>query len=209
MLNAFRSLPVFTKVVAIVLVYAALAAVAIALAPEEATLGPGIKTVYLHVALIWVGMVGIYVAGAIGLVVALTDRVDFAAWMRIIGLVAVAFYVGGSLASIAAQIINWGGLALSEPRTLSTLQVVAAGIIVMVLSLWQINRRLLGGIYLAWALFTFWATRSAALILHPDNPIGSSNSSAIQLTFYGMFGLTLLAAIALVAVLRPKTSASE
>lgn len=207
MLNSFRSLPIFAQVVVIVLIYAALAAIAIAIAPQEATLGSGIATVYLHVALMWVGMVGIYVAGLIGLIVAVTGRADFAAWMRIIGLVALAFYLGGSLASIAAQIVNWGGLALAEPRTLSTLQVIAAGIIVMVLSLWRIDRRMLGGIYLLWALFTFWATRSATLILHPDNPIGSSNSDAIRLTFYGMFALTLLTAMALVAVLRPKTTA--
>jgi hypothetical protein len=204
MLDTFKQLSQLAQIAVILLVYATLVLIALQLGPDEQTLGAGIKTVYLHVALIWVGMVGIYLAGIIGLIVAITARTDFYLWMRVIGLVALGFFLGGTVSSVAAQIVNWGGIALAEPRTLSSLQVIAAGIIVLVLSIWNIDKRLLGGVFLLWALFTFWTTNSAELVLHPANAIGSSNSDAIRLTFYGLFGLTLLAAAAIVAVLRPE-----
>jgi hypothetical protein len=204
MLDTFKQFSQITQITIILLVYATLVLIALAFGPDEQTLGAGIKTVYVHVALIWVGMVGIYLAGIVGLVVALTARTDFYLWMRVIGLVALGFFLGGTVSSVAAQVVNWGGIALAEPRTLASLQVIAAGIIVLVLSVWNIDKRALGGVYLLWALFTFWTTNSAELVLHPENAIGSSNSDAIRLMFYGLFGLTLLTASAIVAVLRPE-----
>lgn len=203
MYNAFKQLPPFAQIILILLVYAALVAIALVVAPQERTLGAGIRTVYLHVALMWVGMVGIYVAGLVGLIVGLFGRSDFFAWMRLIGMVALAFYVGGSLASIAAQVVNWGGIALAEPRTLAALQVIAAGVVVVVLAAWNLNHRVVGALFFAWALFTVYVTRSTTLILHPDDPIGTSSALGIQAMFYGLFGLTLFAAIAVIAILRP------
>ena len=112
--------------------------------------------------------------------------------------------LGGSLASIAAQIVNWGGLALAEPRTF----VNFAG--------HRSRHHRHGAVALAsepagtgWHLSRMGAVHVLGYALGhadsaPDNPIGSSNSDAIRLTFYGLFAITLLAAMALVAVLRRK-----
>ena len=43
-------------------------AVLLLIAPEEATLGAGIRSVYVHVALIWVGLAGFVVAGLLGMI---------------------------------------------------------------------------------------------------------------------------------------------
>lgn len=47
-------------------------------------------------------------------------------------------------------------------------------------------------------LIFFWLTSRTQLVLHPDNPIRTSDSLAIQATFVGLFVLVGLAAALLV-----------
>jgi hypothetical protein len=47
-------------------------------------------------------------------------------------------------------------------------------------------------------LIFFWLTARTELVLHPDNPIRTSDSAGIQATFAGLFVLAGLAAALLV-----------
>ncbi len=181
-----------------------LAALLLLLSPVEQTLGEGIRIVYLHVALIWVGMAGIVAAGALGFAVLLRPGIRLRGWLAVVGWVAFGFFAAGAIISLIAEIVNWGAIFWSEPRTASILQVVAVAVIVQVASSWSLNARLQGLLHAFLAGFMLWSTGRAELVLHPDNPIGTSSSTGIRVGFYGLFVLFSIAAVWLTLFIRQK-----
>jgi hypothetical protein len=164
------------------------------LAPTERTLGAGIRTVYLHVALIWVGMAGLYLAGLLGAGVLGTGRDSLAAWMEAIAWVSFLTYTLSGLVSLVAQEVNWGGISWREPRTVAMIQIVALALIVRVLSTWFPQVRLQALLNLLVAAILFWLSRTVSLQLHPENAVGSTSAQAIRLSFFGLTALFALVA---------------
>jgi hypothetical protein len=184
-----------------------LAAALLWLAPAEATLGQGIKAVYLHVALTWAGMTGLGVAALVALAAVTSRRPSWRPWVLTIAWVALAFHGGGTLMSLVAADINWGAMFWSEPRTRVALSLLALGLIVQVINSWMgeeeadrrtatltLSQRLALLLYPALVAYMVISTATTPLVLHPRDPIRSSTSVAIQLTFAGLFLLALLAA---------------
>lgn len=184
-----------------------LSAVVVGMAPTERTLGDGIRVVYVHVALIWTGMLGLLLAGLLGLVLLLNPRRELARWLRPLGKVAFGFYLASSLVSLVAQQVNWGGISWNEPRTEAMLQILAAAMIVHILSAWVWDARIQGGLHALLGLFLIWSWQTTPLQLHPDNPVGTSTSATIPLVFYGLFALCALAATWLALHLRAQEQA--
>lgn len=164
------------------------------LAPEEATLGTGIRTVYIHVALTWTGMAGFVLAGLLGLVVLLTANEKIERWMKTLGWTAFGFYVAGVAMSAIASHVNWGGVFWQEPRMAAALKSLSVATIILVLNMWIPQIRLRGLLQAVIPVAVAWITYSAPLVLHPGNPIFSSEATGIQFAFIGMF--LLFAAIA-------------
>ena len=173
-------------------------------APEEQTLGGGIKSVYVHVALIWVGMAGLTLAGFIGLGVIIWANEQLSSWMQTVGWVAFAFYAAGVGMSVLASKVNWGNVFWQEPRMRAALNTLAVVLIVEVVIDWVPWIRLRGVMSAGLVAMLAWTTLAAPLVLHPSDPIRTSSSSAIQLTFLGLFLLCALAAVWLVWRLRLK-----
>ncbi len=178
-------------------------------APVEATLGGGIRTVYVHVGLTWTGKAGLYLAGVMGLAVAFWPNLVLARWMRAVGLVGLAFFAAGTAVSLWAQQVNWGAISWVEPITISMLQYTAVGIIVHILLSWPIDTRVKGGLSLALAAFHIWSVENAALILHPQDPIGTSTSTGIRDTFSAIFVVSLVMATWLVFYLYSRLAKVE
>ena len=188
-----------TWVAALVTAVALIAIVLIALAaPVEATLGAGIRSVYVHVGLTWAGMAGLYLAGAVGGVVVFWPQKTLLRWMRAVGIVGLSLFTAGTIVSLYAQQVNWGAISWMEPITTSMLRYTAVGIIVHILLSWPIGDRLKGGLSLALALFHVWSVDNTALVLHPQDPIGTSTSSGIRDTFSAIFVVSLVLAVWLV-----------
>ncbi len=206
MLAFFQSTRLTT---AVLLTLALLAALLLLFSPGEQTLGNGIKIVYLHVALIWVGMAGLVAAGLLGIMVMMQPQNARQRWLMATSWVAFGFFAAGALVSLVAEIVNWGAIFWSEPRTASILQVLAVALIVQVASSWPINSRVRGLLYLLLAGFMLWSTGRAELVLHPDDPIGTSSSAGIRIGFYGLFALFGAAAVWLTLYLYPRTTASK
>jgi hypothetical protein len=169
-------------------------AVLLLLAPEEATLGSGIRSVYVHVALIWVGLAGFVVAGLIGLALLVTGKATLYLWMRTIGWIGVGFFAAGLAMSALASQVNWGAVFWQEPRMRSSGTSLAIAVIVMVAMDWFPWLRLRGALVTAVPIIFYWLTTRTELVLHPDNPILTSDSVGIQATFLGLFVLVGLAA---------------
>ena len=177
-------------------------AAAVWIAPAERTLGDGIKWVYVHVALTWTGMTGLAVAALLGLIVLATGRPSLAAWARQCCLVGLGFFAAGWAMSAVASQVNWGGVAWDEPRNTVNLQVLAAGVIVVVAGAWLNRPRWHGLLFALLFGWMVWAFQATPLILHPSNPIFSADSPSFAAAFLGAYVLTTLAALAVLAYLR-------
>ena len=164
------------------------------LAPEEATLGRGIRTVYIHVALTWTGMAGFILAGLVGLAVLATANEKLARWMQTLGWVAYGFYVAGVAVSALASKVNWGGVFWQEPRMMAAFTSLAVATIIMVVNTWVPWVRVRGLLQAIIPAVIVWIVSNAPLVLHPGNPIFSSEATGIKFAFIGMF--LLFAAIA-------------
>ncbi len=175
--------------------------------PPERTLGTGIRPVYVHVGLIWTGMIGLVSAGLLGGWLLVTGDVCWRRWARATGWVACGFFLAGLLVSMWASQVNWGGVFLAEPRYLTNFAVLLAALVVQILAeLPFFSSRVLGGLYLMVAGALLLSLRVTPLVLHPVNPVRTSNSIGIQLTFLGFFLLFLVAAVWMVARLATGSS---
>ncbi|MFQ5398098.1 MAG: hypothetical protein ACE5E7_00715 [Anaerolineae bacterium] len=164
------------------------------LAPEEQTLGQGIRSVYVHVALIWAGLAGLVIAGLLGLLLAATGSRRILAWLQVIGWVGLAFYAAGVGMSIVSSKVNWGNVFWQEPRMQVALNMLAVATLVQLAIAWLPWVRLRGVLAAGLIIVLAWSTLNAPLVLHPRNPIGSSSSSTIQLTFSALTLLSVLSA---------------
>ncbi len=163
-------------------------------APDEQTLGTGIRSVYVHVAFTWTGMLGLVIAGLISLLAIILDKPSFQEWSHSIAWLALASFFVGLVMSVAAAAINWGAIFWQEPRTNSALQILAVGLIVQLINGWPVSHRPKGVLSFLLACFVIWSISSTTLVLHPGNAASSSPSSAIQFTFLALSFLCSLAA---------------
>jgi hypothetical protein len=170
------------------------AALILWLAPEEQTLGSGIGSVYVHVALIWTGILGLAIAGVLSLGAALSGRPHFESWSYPLTWVALGIFAAGLVMSAVAARVNWGGVFWREPRTNAALQVLALGLIVQLMASWPIPLRLKGFLRVGLVLFLLWSLGFTPRVLHPEDPARTSSSAAIRLTFLGLSVLCSLIA---------------
>ncbi len=162
-------------------------------APEESLLGAAIRIIYVHVSLTWVGMAALMGAGLLGAPVLVTDNARWHRLMLIVGWVGFGFYTAGVGFSMIASDMSWGAVFLQEPRMAAALNMVAVGLIVMIVINFLSPSRFTGVLPPAYAVLLLFATFGAELVLHPRNPIKNSSSTAIQLTFLMMtviYGIT-------------------
>ncbi|MCP4356787.1 MAG: hypothetical protein GY796_02060 [Chloroflexi bacterium] len=165
------------------------------LGPDEQTLGNGIKSVYVHVGLTWAGMAGLGVAAFLGLLLSITNNLLWDSWMKTVGWVGTAVYGAGIFMSMVASQVNWGGVLLQEPRMAAALNGLAIALIVQVLLAWLPPKRWLGLLPPLLFGLIIWLNGQAALVLHPPNPVRTTESSHIQLTFLAVFVLFSLVGV--------------
>lgn len=181
-------------------------ALMIVFAPEERTLGSGIRSVYLHVGLIWTGLFGFAMTAVLGIGVLLTEKRPWQHWFALVSWVALGFYAAGIFMSMVASADNWGAVFLQEPRMAASLNGLAVATIVLVLGSWQPWPRLRGAMAASIIFVLLWLNLRAELVLHPPNPIANSNATPIQLTFLLVTLLFILLATWLVWLLHDRTA---
>ena len=172
--------------------------IGLVIVPPEAHLGHLIKLVFVHGALIWTGLLAFSLAGLLGLLALLIRRPCWYRGTRSAGLAALIIWIVYVISAMIVTKLTWGQwIAWNEPRVRTTGLILAAAVI-----LWVVGR-LVGQpvftavINLLMGIAPWIAVRRAGVIRHPVDPIGSSNSVAMQ----GAFLLIMLAVIGLAAVL--------
>jgi hypothetical protein len=159
----------------------ALAAVAVRLAPAEATLGQSVRFVYAHAALMWVGFGLLTLGGLAGWAFLIRRSPRLLEWSigcLVVGLVIIAST--GLLGMWTAK-LTWGGIFWAEPRMAMLLKILAAGsgaIVAGKLSGSPVVAGAANGLAATAAWIWLLQTR---LVIHPANPIFTSESAAIKL----------------------------
>ncbi len=169
------------------------------LAPAESRLGNVVKLVYVHGALVWVGLLTFSVAGLLGLVALAMGHLGgpvarAETWYRgtrAAGTAALVVWVLYSLSSMAVTGLTWGQLvAWSEPRVRATGLILLAAVVVAIVDRLVDQRDFTALVNVALGIVPWIVVQQAEAIRHPVDPIGGSGSAAIQ-GFYALIVLTV------------------
>lgn len=163
---------------------AAAALIVLALMPAEKTLGQVIKIVYLHGALSRAGMLGLVAAGGAGLASLVGRKPALAHWTRALLLSGWGFWVAHFIVSMPATRLTWGPwIAWGEPRVTMTLQLIAAGLVVIVITRLLDDNRFTAAAALLLAVAVAVMAGRTGVIRHPLDPIGTSPSTLLRLVY--------------------------
>lgn len=178
------------------------------LAPAESRLGNVIKLVYVHGALVWAGLLTFTVAGGLGLV-ALAVRYLGRSARR-----AAVWYRGAQSASVAALVVwivyvvssilvtglTWGQwIAWGEPRVQATALILGAGLAFFAVARLVDHQDFSAMVAVVMGILPWVMVHQANAIRHPVDPIGGSESSAMQLYFLLIELTVMLLAATLIA----------
>jgi hypothetical protein len=161
-----------------------LLAVCLIVAPAEAKLGQLIKLVYVHGALVMVGLVTFSVAGGLGLAaLALRRRAWYnGTWAA--GVAALLVWIVYILSSMAVTGLTWGQvIAWNEPRVRASALILLAAAVLAVVTRLVGHRDFSAAVNLVMGIVPWILVRQAEAIRHPLDPIGGSESTSIQLFF--------------------------
>jgi hypothetical protein len=162
----------------------ALAALVLVLMPAEKTIGQVIKIVYLHGALSRAGMIGFWAAGAVGLVFLIRPRPALFRWTRALAISGWGCWTLHFLVSMPATRLTWGPwIAWGEPRVTMTLQVIAVGLVVLIVSWLVDHAHFTAGANLLLGIAVAALVSGTGILRHPLDPIGASPSPRLQFIY--------------------------
>ena len=165
------------------------------LAPLERSLGSTIKYVYLHVALTWSATVGMGLMAILGIGYVFWRRESLDHWRQTIGWVTLSAWCIAIVISTIAAKIAWGSVSWSEPLIIVALLILLSLLAVQLLE-GIIHSPLIRGIVSIFPIgFLIVLTNQAPRVIHPDDPINSSDYWPIKFTFYILFLVCLLLAV--------------
>ena len=181
--------PIFGLIIALAVV-----AVFTAFGPAEKSLGTNVRVVYLHGVWVWTALVAFILAAIVGLLGLITKRESLNVWSRVLGRTGLVFWITYLPLSIWAMQTNWNGLFLAEPRWRFAAVFAVGGLVLQIgLTLMESPKWASVGSIL-YALAMLFALQTTESVMHPDSPILTSDAVRIQIYFFGLLFLTLLAA---------------
>jgi hypothetical protein len=172
------------------------------LAPTDRVLGEATRLVYIHGAIIRVILGTFLLSGLCGLIYLLNRTATWAAWSQVLMETSLLLWIPYLISATIATLQTWGAIAWFEPRWLVTLQISVIAPVAYVVS--QVVKKpiVTAALNVIVAVTIFVLTRSAGLILHPIDPIGSSGSSGIIGAYMILLGLYVLFAVQVARGLR-------
>jgi len=166
-----------------------------ALGPQEQSLGPNIRIVYLHGAWVLTAEAVFVLAAVTGLLGILTHGERLQRWSTALGRTGLFFWVTYLPLSLWAMQANWNGLFLSEPRFRIAVVFSVTGVLLQV-GLTLLARPIFTSLFNVLFAVALWIGLSRAqYVMHPPpSPIFSSGILSLQLFFIGIVFLTMAAA---------------
>ncbi len=156
----------------------------LALLPPEQILGDIVKAVFLHGALVQVGLAAFAAAGVLGAVYLVWRRESIYQWCFAAQQTAVILWVVYALSSMVTTYLAWGTpIAWDEPRVRASFHVLWFATACLALAFWLSNRLFTAVINIVVAVMVWYLVKGAGLLRHPMDPIGTSSSTAYPLFF--------------------------
>ena len=183
----------FLKQPLAILITLALIVGAAFLAPIEKTLGSNIRLIYVHAAWVWTGKLAFGLSAIAGLLaLVFFTRKKLVNLSRAIAYTALFFWLTYLPMSLIVMQVNWGGFFFDEPRWRVPLLLGIIAILLQV-GLWIFNNdRLTAAGNFLFGVALWLELGGVENILHPDNPIGTSDSTAIMGSYTLILILTII-----------------
>lgn len=174
---------------------AALIAILLVVAiPPEKTLGWVIRPVFVHGALVQIGLVAFAAAGLLGLIYVFKRSPKVSAWCMAVQDTAVSVWIAYVLSSMVTTRLAWGEwIAWDEPRVRASVHVLWFSIACWLLVRWMNHPVFTAVVNVVAAGAVWYLIKGAGLLRHPFDPIGGSNS----FTYQGIYWLLVLAVLAI------------
>ncbi len=163
------------------------------LAPIEKTLGSNIRLIYVHAAWVWTGKLAFGLSAVAGLLaLVFFTRKKLVHLSRSIAYTALFFWVTYLPMSLIVMQVNWGGFFFDEPRWRVPFLLGIIAVLLQV-GLWAFNNdRLTAAGNFLFGVALWLQLGGVENILHPDNPIGTSDSTAIMGSYTLILILTII-----------------
>lgn len=171
-------------------------------APEEATLGAGMRWVYLHVSFTWAGTLLINLIGLAGLyLIVRPTAMPHSLWVAPAQTAGLILFGIGFALSLAASYTSWGGILWMEPRVLSSIGILAGGMAAVALASIVVSPRTIGLLAILLSVGVSVVLASTGRVFHPEDPIDTSDSTSIRLTFYALTVIAFAIGLVLTMIL--------
>ena len=172
------------------------------LAPTDRVLGEATRMVYVHGAIIRVILGTFLLSGLLGLVYLFNRKTAWVEWSRVLLETSLVLWIPYLISSTVATLQTWGAIAWFEPRWLVTLQISVVAPLAYVVSLVVKKPIVTAVLNVIVAVTIFVLTRSAGLVLHPIDPIGTSGNTGIIGSYLVLLGVCALFAVQVARGLR-------
>jgi hypothetical protein len=146
------------------------------LSPEDKVLGPVLKLIYLHGALIITGLFLFTALGLLSLTSLFRNSLGFSLLFAI-EKTAIVFWVAATIAGNIASQLAWGGIFWGEPRLQATIIISLISIGIYFISSASENPKTISFLGIGLAMSVWILMIRAGRIMHPDNPFSVSESS--------------------------------
>ncbi len=188
----------FIKVVPAGIWYFVITCVVIAiltsLGPAEHSLGTHIRVVYLHATWVWASLAAFIAAAIFGTLGLLLQRKSHHDWSKAFGRTGIILWVTYLPLSLWAMQANWNGLFLAEPRWRLALVFAVTGILLQI-GISLINRpNVTSTVNIVYLLALIVVIQQTQNVMHPGSAILSTSAWRIQLFFFALLFVILLAA---------------
>ena len=172
------------------------------LAPTDRVLGEATRMVYVHGAVIRVVLGLFLLSGLLGVIYLFSRKPALVQWSQIVQETSLLLWIPYLVSATIATLQTWGAIAWFEPRWLVTLQISVIAPVAYIVSR-VVKKPIVTAVLNALvAAAIFLLTRSAGLVMHPIDPIGTSGDSGIIGSYVILLALCALAAVQVARGLR-------
>lgn len=183
----------------IIIGYSIIAALILWLTPVERTLGHFIKYVFFHLSLSFASLYGFFLSAFLGLIFLIfvwlkKENSAFGIWSKELGRISIVVWALSVIVSIFAMKLAWGEIAFTEPMTIFVIVVLALGIGKELI----VSDKNYTTIAIANILFSIaiaFTRPNISKVMHPDDPIGTSDISAYKIMSTSLTIVTFIAIV--------------